>query len=910
MANANEFSQQIDYLNGGPLEKTWGPYPTKEAACLAIENKVDAEGRNMRMGKKVAIGTGTKYGEYAWIGGFEDEDLVEYTLSPTDNSVSTSKISDRAVTEEKTDFIRREVGKNKFNYNAIDIALANYLNENSNSQLFGKLQANSSYNTSGFIPVNPGDTIVNSPTVRSMVFYYASKNPIPNSGIMSPVSGTVTTVPPEAAYMRFSVAVGSWLTTQIEVGTSATAFEPYSERFVLSNSADNIYVNKATNALVEYINNAIKVGTLQVLDKSITPSKATFFDESIINLYNPDDPDVITGKYLNTSTGIPSRDNAVYKTTGFIKVNAGDVIVHGNNGSRINLRFIVGYGADKIRVAGSEDQTRTSWTVPAGVVYIRTSFASDTAPLYQIQKNAITAYQPYRIDYKLKSEILPLVSIPDSGITNDKLASDSVSTSKLRKGAVTKEKTDFFVSINLYNPADADIIQGSYLGSVGNIGANATYTISGYIPVKAGEVFTKSHNFAGGAYSAFYNLSKVYIADSASNAQTVTATQDGFLRVSIQVSVISQYQLVKGTSVGNYTPYKLQLDRDLVPDTSKNLVLDSIAGLQGKIHNQASLADGSTITINDFPYHIKKGISMSVYVDLSTLTGTIEFGKGLNQYRGDWLKIDSSKVYWMHYESAVRTDGEILHGLNIASFIKCTFYIDDSSKCNVILQSVGGYFKTTFNWGYEANYAAFLKTTGQELSNIKISLSSKEFRHPVWAFGDSYFGVTTNRWPGIMRSFGFFNFLLNGLAGQGSANARLDFERALKHGTPKYLLWFLGMNDTDAVFQSNLTSIIDTCSRLGITLILATIPTIPTRNKENISNIVRTSGYRYVDFYKAMGTNSSGVWYSGYLSTDGIHPNAIGAEALATQVLIDFPEIMQYGVTNLNGGIGNSTGDN
>lgn len=78
MANANEFSQQIDYLNGGPTLKEWGPYATKEAACLAIENKVDAEGRNMRMGKIVAIGVAQPYVLYWWKDGYTDEDMVEY----------------------------------------------------------------------------------------------------------------------------------------------------------------------------------------------------------------------------------------------------------------------------------------------------------------------------------------------------------------------------------------------------------------------------------------------------------------------------------------------------------------------------------------------------------------------------------------------------------------------------------------------------------------------------------------------------------------------------------------------------------------------------------------------------------------------------------------------------------------
>ena len=69
------------------------------------------------------------------------------------------------------------------------------------------------------------------------------------------------------------------------------------------------------------------------------------------------------------------------------------------------------------------------------------------------------------------------------------------------------------------------------------------------------------------------------------------------------------------------------------------------------------------------------------------------------------------------------------------------------------------------------------------------------------------------------------------------------------------------------------------------------------RDKEVIKAEVESSGFRYIDFYKSVGTDSGGNWYAGYLSGDGVHPNTIGAEALATQVLTDFPELMQYGKT-------------
>ena len=55
---------------------------------------------------------------------------------------------------------------------------------------------------------------------------------------------------------------------------------------------------------------------------------------------------------------------------------------------------------------------------------------------------------------------------------------------------------------------------------------------------------------------------------------------------------------------------------------------------------------------------------------------------------------------------------------------------------------------------------------------------------------------------------------------------------------------------------------------------------------------VKSSGYRYVDFAKAVGAENAGSqWYNGMLASDKIHPTKTGARALYQQVICDFPEI-------------------
>ena len=70
------------------------------------------------------------------------------------------------------------------------------------------------------------------------------------------------------------------------------------------------------------------------------------------------------------------------------------------------------------------------------------------------------------------------------------------------------------------------------------------------------------------------------------------------------------------------------------------------------------------------------------------------------------------------------------------------------------------------------------------------------------------------------------------------------------------------------------------------------MPTVPSINNEQKNAWVRASGYKYIDFAKAVGADGTGAWYSGMLSGDNVHPNDKGAKALYTQAITDFPEFL------------------
>jgi lysophospholipase L1-like esterase len=148
-------------------------------------------------------------------------------------------------------------------------------------------------------------------------------------------------------------------------------------------------------------------------------------------------------------------------------------------------------------------------------------------------------------------------------------------------------------------------------------------------------------------------------------------------------------------------------------------------------------------------------------------------------------------------------------------------------------------------------------------------------------------------------SAGHTNLIVNAYGGQNSLSAYEDLTNLFTIGTPKKILWCLGMNDADSSTAVNANwlniynSVKSLCESNNIELILATIPTVPTRINKYKNEIVRNSGYRYIDFDKAVGANeATGVWFGDMLYSDGVHPSETGALALYHQAIADMPELL------------------
>ena len=459
--------------------------------------------------------------------------------------------------------------------------------------------------------------------------------------------------------------------------------------------------------------------------------------------------------------------------------------------------------------------------------------------------------------------------------------------------------------INLADPTK--FTSGKYVRyEDGGISNNELYKVTDYIPVTGG----LDYYFSFKHQMAWYDEDKNYISGSNSDnkVKIQTAPVNAYFVRANALVTDNEYIVAQSSTPVDYIPYSAVLytpngqsitEREIankaVSENKLNVptIFTPLGNDAGKA-TSASLASGSSLTISSYPYFVKKGMCLSLFANVGTFSA-IEIGKGYNQFRGRWLKIDGTNIVMQNYTDTVVSGNNIPHGLTIDTFIEVSMCCGDNGKMHVTLQTKGGKFTTEIDWGYEANYAAFVRNDESVLTNVVFNATNLDFRKSVWAFGDSYFGVTNDRVIGQVKNLGFFNFLVDGLAGLGSASAYDDFLRALNFGTPKYLLWCLGMNDTDANHETYFNLVKTKCQKLGITLIGCTIPTVPERSKETISTYVRNNVSRYIDAYTAVGANSSGVWYTGYLSNDNLHPTEAGAKAIAMRWLMDFSELMQYG---------------
>ena len=278
----------------------------------------------------------------------------------------------------------------------------------------------------------------------------------------------------------------------------------------------------------------------------------------------------------------------------------------------------------------------------------------------------------------------------------------------------------------------------------------------------------------------------------------------------------------------------------------------------------------------------------------------IGMGHGETAYGGSGIEITKDRFYSYNYAAGRRTpliNEE--HGIDISGNVTIRIKTDLRTAVVTIETDDERYVSTNFQW-FGRNGEIFAKSVGVELKNAKLEWACLSYEKDVWFFGDSFFDTTTTyRWPYYMVEDGITEVFFNGHPGRTTESALEDFKKAIEFATPKYVVWCMGMNNKDnedsisESYKAATDEMLAICEERGITPILSTIPNVPAVINVHKNAWVKSSGYRYIDFAKAVnGEEKGSSWDKDMLGSDNVHPAPLGAEALYKQLKNDIADIL------------------
>lgn len=527
------------------------------------------------------------------------------------------------------------------------------------------------------------------------------------------------------------------------------------------------------------------------------------------------------------------------------------------------------------------------------------------------------------------------IDIPDGAITTPKIADGAVTTPKIADGAINDAligSVEEYPSFNLIN-FDA-LTNGAYINSNDEIvpGSNK---ITDFIKLDGKKIYWGNgfltsyggvNNIGAAIYDADKTLIRIFSAGGASSYDPILEEEGAeYIRLTYTGNYTLRYVVYAKSDGSNPMADQTNVTTSMIDDLYNIQVIKhsnqtsifpkenipelipaySNVGQNGFSKTYDTINVYGYVDSNEYPNYLKCNhtISFKGYLaDTLSGTDTIKFGISRNSANGKILKITPTQAIIQRYDSGYINNVAFTHGLIIKDFIMCEITFTWYGGKFRIISSGGSFVQEWQNSQYsytgnaQVNYGrAFIEST-ITLTNVKLTQSSDRFMKPVWVIGDSYTSMFQARWTyQLINNFGIDGFLLDGYAGAPSKNMVQELEKLLRFGTPKYLLWCLGMNDGAVIWKYCSTKVEQLCRERGITLIYQTIPwpSSGSSAKAIINEYIKESGYRFVDGYSAVCSDDNGTWYEG-MNDDGRHPTVLGAKALAGQVLVDFPEIANY----------------
>lgn len=416
-------------------------------------------------------------------------------------------------------------GKNLFNKDSADHVNGYFLGSN------GSLGAGATRFVSEYIPVSPDTVYYGNFSVggASHIFYSESLEVLSSFG-----DGAFTT-PSNCHYVRITGHIAQKNTHQLQLGSAATSYQPYTSFWPLEK---------------------VKNDTAQALAEKLPILTGK-------NLFNKNAAGNTEGFFL-TSAGA-QQSNAAYFITEYISVKPETAYTcTGFNQNR------VAYDSDKniLSVLG----TGATITTPAATAFIRVSGTVASKATQQIEEGnsastyeAYTAYAPLqalerRVETLEGQEVEP---VDLSGI-NEQLAG----------------KVNRTIGKNLLDPYSAMIQEGKYIGSSGSTPSNPVYYISAPIAVEQGAYYAfTGFPTEGSTRSAVFDASGSLIETFYPTIHQMPANAS-YVLVTGVVSSRDTHQVEKGSAQTAYVPYENEwgiLDpiKERIADSAPKIVLPS-----------------------------------------------------------------------------------------------------------------------------------------------------------------------------------------------------------------------------------------------------------------------------------------------------------------------------------------------
>lgn len=532
--------------------------------------------------------------------------------------------------------------------------------------------------------------------------------------------------------------------------------------------------------------------------------------------------------------------------------------------------------------------------------------------------------------------------IGDGEVKTNDIADGAINGDKLEDDLVRKEMTSSTNEYFSFNLLDFNNLTTGYINSNGTVTTVSNYYTTHYIKLDGKKVYWGmgfissygSYSSVGGCvYDANKTKIRVFGAGSSGSYDPITANEGAeYIRLTYTGNYTQRFVVYAKSDGTNPMSGYTSITTDMIDDYYRDQIINnasinirfpkenvpetipaiSMCGQNGVLKKYTSITGGNYVYVanTEYPSYIKCNHTISFKGNIANAmsgSDSIKFGINRNSTEGKILEITPTAARIRRYDSTngYTTNVSFNHGLTIKDFVMCEVSFNwYGGKMRIV--SSGGYFVKEWNiseYSYtgnsQINYGRCFLEPSMDMTNVKISQSSDRFMKPVWVCGDSYTSMYAARWTNqLINNYGVDGFLIDGYPGAQSSAILTDLKKALQFGTPKYLVWCLGMNDNSVLWKYCATELECMCRERGITLIYQTIPqpvstTTNASEKPIINNYITQSGYRYIDAYSAVCKDDNGTWYDGMLD-DGIHPTVLGAQALAGQVLVDFPEIANY----------------